>query len=143
MPPTYLFEDSVAFGVDTFDVTADRRLMEFCLALGPEHYHNGAQDRWLIRRAMQGRLPDSGTAGTAARPPVCRSDYAFAEARRRAGRSHRPAEHATRWPPRCSIWRAWQPLAAQIQAAPATVQHNECNAVLLRGLMVGLFLERF
>src|SRR6185503_14453349 len=45
------------FGVDARDPTGDQRLIEFCLALPPEQFQRDGQARWLIRRAMAGRLP--------------------------------------------------------------------------------------
>jgi asparagine synthase (glutamine-hydrolysing) len=45
------------FGVDVRTPLADRRLVEFCLALPEEQYMANGQRRLLIRRAMAGRLP--------------------------------------------------------------------------------------
>ena len=33
--------------------------MEFCIGIPPDQYLREGRDRWLIRRAMEGRLPDS------------------------------------------------------------------------------------
>ena len=35
----------------------DRRLVEFCIGIPLDQYLRGGRDRWLIRRAMEGRLP--------------------------------------------------------------------------------------
>src|SRR5262249_55135528 len=35
----------------------DRRIFEFCLAIPEDQYLRNGRDRWLIRRAMDGRLP--------------------------------------------------------------------------------------
>jgi asparagine synthase (glutamine-hydrolysing) len=46
------------FGIETRAPAFDRRVVEFCLGIPEDQYlHNGC-DRWLIRRAMKGRLPD-------------------------------------------------------------------------------------
>jgi asparagine synthase (glutamine-hydrolysing) len=46
------------FGIETRDPTADRRVVEFCFAIpGPQYLRQGVT-RSLIRRAMEGRLPD-------------------------------------------------------------------------------------
>ncbi len=45
------------FGVDMRTPLADRRLVEFCLALPEEQYAGGGQTRRLIRRSMADRLP--------------------------------------------------------------------------------------
>jgi asparagine synthase (glutamine-hydrolysing) len=36
----------------------DRRVTEFCIGIPQEQYLSKGRDRWLIRRAMEGRLPD-------------------------------------------------------------------------------------
>jgi asparagine synthase (glutamine-hydrolysing) len=37
----------------------DRRLVEFCIGIPEDQYLRKGTDRWLIRRAMKGRLPDA------------------------------------------------------------------------------------
>jgi asparagine synthase (glutamine-hydrolysing) len=46
------------YGVETRDPTADRRVVEYCLAIPDDQYLHDGTERWLIRRAMEGRLPD-------------------------------------------------------------------------------------
>ena len=54
-------------GIDARDPTSDRELVEFCLAVPEAQYLRDGQTRWLLRRAMAGRLPaeilDSRTRG--------------------------------------------------------------------------------
>src|SRR5262249_37747132 len=45
------------FGIDAREPAFDRRLFEFCLGIPEDQYLRKGQDRWLIRRAMRGRLP--------------------------------------------------------------------------------------
>lgn len=45
------------FGVQTRDPTGDMRLLEFCLSLPEEQYMREGEARWLVRRAMRGRVP--------------------------------------------------------------------------------------
>ena len=47
------------FGIDTRTPAFDRRLVEFCIGIPEEQYLHKGCDRWLIRRAMKGRLPES------------------------------------------------------------------------------------
>ena len=47
-----------AYGLEVRDPTQDRRVIELCLAIPNEQYQRGGVDRWLIRRAMRGYLPD-------------------------------------------------------------------------------------
>jgi asparagine synthase (glutamine-hydrolysing) len=46
------------FGVDIRTPAFDRRLVEFCIGIPQDQYLREGCDRWLIRRAMKGRLPD-------------------------------------------------------------------------------------
>ena len=46
------------FGVDFRTPAFDRRLVEFCLGIPGDQYLREGRERWLIRRAMKGRLPD-------------------------------------------------------------------------------------
>jgi asparagine synthase (glutamine-hydrolysing) len=47
------------FGIDTRAPAFDRRIVEFCLGIPEDQYLRDGCDRWLIRRAMKGRLPNS------------------------------------------------------------------------------------
>jgi asparagine synthase (glutamine-hydrolysing) len=40
------------------DPAYDRRIIELCLAIPDDQYHRDGRDRWLIRRAMHGYLPE-------------------------------------------------------------------------------------
>jgi asparagine synthase (glutamine-hydrolysing) len=46
------------FGIDTRPPTLDQRLAEFCIGVPEDQYLRKGCQRWLIRRAMQGRLPE-------------------------------------------------------------------------------------
>jgi asparagine synthase (glutamine-hydrolysing) len=46
------------FGVDYRTPAFDRPLVEFCIGIPEDQYLRHGHDRWLIRRAMKGRLPD-------------------------------------------------------------------------------------
>lgn len=46
------------FGIELRDPTHDQRLVEFCLGLPNSQFARGGSNRMLIRRAMQGLLPD-------------------------------------------------------------------------------------
>ncbi len=47
------------FGIEFRDPTHDQRLVEFCLGLPNSQFARQGQNRMLIRRAMQGLLPDA------------------------------------------------------------------------------------
>ena len=46
------------FGIETRDPTADRRVIEYCFGVPGDQYLLNGEARSLVRRAMQGRLPD-------------------------------------------------------------------------------------
>ncbi len=46
------------FGIETRDPTSDRRVVEYCFAIPGSQYLRNGVGRWLIRRAMEGMLPD-------------------------------------------------------------------------------------
>lgn len=48
-----------AFGVELRDPTADRRIIEYCLAIPDEQFLNRKGLRWLAKRAFADRLPQS------------------------------------------------------------------------------------
>jgi asparagine synthase (glutamine-hydrolysing) len=45
------------FHLDIRTPAYDRRIFEFCLGIPEDQYLRNGRDRWLIRRAMDGRLP--------------------------------------------------------------------------------------
>jgi len=46
------------FRLDFRTPAFDRRVVEFCIGIPQDQYLREGRDRWLIRRAMEGRLPD-------------------------------------------------------------------------------------
>jgi asparagine synthase (glutamine-hydrolysing) len=50
---------AAGWGIEQRDPTQDKRIFEFCFGIPVEQYLVGGQSRSLIRRAMQGRLPES------------------------------------------------------------------------------------
>ncbi len=51
-------ETGAAFGIEVRDPTMDKRILEFCISVPDSVYISDGKDRMLIRRAMQGLLPD-------------------------------------------------------------------------------------
>jgi asparagine synthase (glutamine-hydrolysing) len=47
------------FRLDIRSPAFDRRVFEFCVGIPQDQYLRDGRDRWLIRRAMEGRLPDA------------------------------------------------------------------------------------
>ncbi|MBS1774025.1 MAG: hypothetical protein JST82_14295 [Bacteroidetes bacterium] len=48
-----------AYGIDVRTPVMDKRLIDFCLGIPNEQYIRGGHTKWLIRRAMKGKMPDS------------------------------------------------------------------------------------
>ena len=105
-------------------------------------FQRGGVNRWLIRRAMQGYLPDAVRLNT-------RRGLQAADVGQRVLESRSEIETAL-------ADLEQHELARQILDLPrmanvlASMQHSltpqntaECGTILLRGLMVGLFLLRF
>jgi asparagine synthase (glutamine-hydrolysing) len=46
------------FRLDFRTPACDRRVVEFCIGIPEDQYLRKGRDRWLIRRAMEGQLPD-------------------------------------------------------------------------------------
>jgi asparagine synthase (glutamine-hydrolysing) len=75
-----------AHGIDIRTPAFDRRLVEFCIGIPEEQYMHKGERRWLIRRAMKNRLPESilanHKAGTQAADWFPRMTRARADLRR-------------------------------------------------------------
>ena len=56
--PTGLAKVRARFRLDIRTPAFDRRIVEFCIGIPEDQYLRKGRDRWLIRRAMEGRLPD-------------------------------------------------------------------------------------
>jgi len=51
-------------GIDMRVPAADQRVVEFCIGIPNDQFRRNGRERWLIKRAMQGRLPDSVLSNT-------------------------------------------------------------------------------
>ena len=54
----FLAKVRARFLLDIRTPACDRRIVEFCIGIPEDQYLRKGRDRWLIRRAMNGRLPD-------------------------------------------------------------------------------------
>lgn len=135
-------ENGAAAGLDVRDPTLDQRLAEFCLAIPDEQYRLDGLDRSLIRRAMQGLLPDAVRLNR--RRGLQSADLGY--------RLLAELPQAQEWMQRL----AGSPLAQEVldlskmnavlQALQQEVNLQttlQAGTVFVRGLMVGMFLLRF
>ncbi|MBI2299900.1 MAG: asparagine synthetase B [Armatimonadetes bacterium] len=132
-------ESAAAAGVPRADPTADARVLEYCLAV-PDHIFREREtglDRWLIRAAMAGRLPDevrlNRNRGRQAGDlvPRLRDSAAAVEAALDEIEAGRGAEFVSL--PR--MRRAWE----MIRTADTPRAFALAITVLTRGIMAGLF----
>jgi asparagine synthase (glutamine-hydrolysing) len=135
-------EKGGAYGLEVRDPTQDRRLIELCLAIPESQYQRQGVDRWLVRRAMQGRLPDAVRLNTrrglqaadlGARLLASRHEVEATLARLR---QHDLACQAL------DLERV-QGVLASLERGLTPEKNEACGTILMRGLMVGIFLLRF
>lgn len=136
------FETGAAFGLEVRDPTFDPRVISFCWSIPQSQYVHEFQDRWLIRRATAGLLPEKVRWNQ--RPGVQAADVAQRilnhrddmEAALAKIEGSELARHYVDIPRLRGIFESVQ----QRIDRQTTLQ---CRAVLMRGLMAGLFLQRF
>ncbi|MEO8138760.1 MAG: asparagine synthase-related protein [Gemmatimonadota bacterium] len=130
------------FGIETRDPTADTRVVEYCFSIPGSQYLRNGVTRSLIRRAMEGRLPDQvrnrTTIGAQASdwtewlPPMREMFSAELARLDRSDTANRcldlPRLHALmdRWPARLGV-----------------EHQREYNLMLPRGMMMGRFILWF
>jgi asparagine synthase (glutamine-hydrolysing) len=130
------------YGIESRDPTADVRVIEYCLAIPESQYLRGGVDRWLVRRALKGMLPERllnrRTRGTQAadwpqQMTAIRGDIASELERLRespvASRAldlDRMQELVRQWPDRLGL-----------------EHHHDYGLLLLRGVIMGRFIRWF
>lgn len=135
-------EKGAAFGLEVRDPTQDRRLIEFCLGVPEDQFQRDGEDRWLIRRAMQGYLPEAVRLGVlrglqAADLGQRVLDHrAEVQAVLSSLEGHALARQVLDLPRMAAV-------LASMQGGLSSKNTADCSTILLRGLMVGLFLLRF
>lgn len=136
-----LAEHGHAFGLDIRDPTADIRLLTYCLSVPPHLFVDPqtGMDRMLMRAAMADRLPDevrlNRRRGLQAADiiPRLRADRDAMEACLDE-LARGDAIHYVSLP---RLRQVWQDVLARDDRAT----HIAAKAVLLRGIMVGLFVQ--
>ena len=135
-------EMGAAFGIEVLDPTADKRVIEFCLAAPIEQFWAEGLDRSLLRRSMKGLMPDSVRLGRRRGRQAADLGYRILAT---DGEFQQALQEMERHPLACEVLdlpkmrRVLADLRKQVNG-PNT---NMAGAVLMRGLMVGRFLQRF
>ena len=130
------------YGMEVCDPTVDKRVIEFCLRTPDDQFRRLGESRWLIRQAMAGRMPDevllnqrkglqAADIGHRVRKERDEIDVVM---RRIEGSTH--GRH-------CLDIAAMRDALTSVDREVSTVTTLQCNAILLRGVGVGLFLSQF
>lgn len=130
-------------GLRVRDPTANWKLVELCLSI-PDAVWSGPRgtDRWLIRRALAGRLPDTIT-GTLTRgrqsADLFQRLVALEPAVTRILERLRSEPAVTRFLVMERAWRSWR----ELRASSFTYRHQQrCLTEIVPSLAYGLFLLR-
>lgn len=136
-------ENGAAYGLDVRDPTADARLLAFCLSVPDAVFIDPktGMDRWLIREAMQGRLPDevrlNRKRGRQAGDLIPRLRACANEVEAALDElAHGPAVEYLNVPHMRQVWR-------MIQTDDTPEAFRKAVAVLTRGIMAGLWVNDF
>lgn len=130
------------YNLDVRDPTQDTRLIEFCLRLPNDQFYRRGEDRRLIRRAMAGRMPREVLYNS--RKGLQAADIGY-----RAVEQHEAINAMIDRMERSSLARECLDLprmrgvVTALQGKIDVAATAQCGSILLRGLGVGLFLERF
>jgi asparagine synthase (glutamine-hydrolysing) len=130
------------FGIETRDPTADRRVVEYCFAIPSAQYLHHGMSRALVRRAMEGYLPDQvrlrRTRGDQGADwiewlPAMRPDLAAELDRLDRSETARQCLDLARMRRLMEQW-----------PDPLGIEHdNDYRLLLLRGIMMGRFIRWF
>lgn len=136
-------EMGVAHGLEIRDPTADARVLAFTFSVPDQVFMDPATgiDRWLIRAAMKGRVPDeirlNRNRGRQAGDLVPRLRHSAAEVETTLDELARgPATAYLNIP---HMRQAWQ----MIQTQETPESFNKASTILMRGIMAGLFVNDF
>jgi asparagine synthase (glutamine-hydrolysing) len=135
-------ESGAGYTLELRDPTGDKRILEFCLGIPDEQYCRNGHNRWLIRRAMTGLLPSlvrwntrRGFQAADVGQRILDSQEEIAGVLAQLERSDL-ARHYLELPVMQQVFRS-----LQTRIDPQNTMAGD--AILLRGMMAGLFLLRF
>ena len=135
-------ENGAAYGLEVRDPTMDKRLIEFCLAIPDEQYRGQGYDRWLIRRAMAGLLPDAVRLNRRRGLQAADLGYRVLDTLPEVQSMMARLEHSELAREVLDLAKMNSVLQALQREVNATTT-GQCVTILLRGMMVGMFLLRF
>ena len=133
-------ESSAAHGLDVRDATYDKRVMEFALAIPDREYMSpDGMDRWVLREAMRGLLPDSVRLNRKLGLQAADVGSRLLDSAAEVDQTLEQLESSLfvqQYLDTARMRRVWQALQQQVgpQTTHATV------TILMRGMMAGLHL---
>ncbi len=135
-------EHGAAFGLDVRDPSSDVRLLEFIFSVPDDVFIDPYSDldRWLIRAAMEGQLPDEVRLNR--RRGIQAGDLIF-RLRSEAPEIEEALNQFERGPAAAYLnvsymRKVWKEIQEQVNLTTNT----KAQAVMMRGLMTGLFLNQ-
>ena len=132
----------VGYNLDVRDPTQDARLVEFCLRLPSNQFRRRGENRWLIRRAMAGRMPHEVLYNRLKGLQAADLGYRVVEQHEEIGAVLDRLEQSSQVR-ECLDLPRMRSVLAELKRKIDVVTTMQCVTILLRGLSVGLFLERF
>ena len=130
------------YNLDVRDPTQDARLIEFCLRLPNNQFHRRGEDRRLIRRAMADRMPHDVLHNRRRGLQAADIGYRVVEQHEEIGAVLDRMEQSP-LVRECLDLPRMRNVLTTLQSHIDAAITAQCGSILLRGLSVGLFLERF
>lgn len=130
------------YNLDMRDPTQDVRIVEFCLRLPNDQFYRRGEDRWLIRRAMAGRMPHDVLHSRRRGLQAADIGYRVVEQHEEIGAVLDRLELSP-LAYECLDLPRMRGVLTALQCKIDATTTAQCVTILLRGLGVGLFLERF
>ena len=130
------------YNLDVRDPTQDSRLVEFCLRLPNDQFRRRGEDRWLIRRAMAGRMPQEVLYNRRKGLQAADLGYRVAEQHEEISAVLDRLEQSS-LARECLDLTRMRGVLTELQCKIDAATTVQCGTILLHGLGVGLFLERF
>ncbi len=130
------------YALEIRDPTIDQRVLEFCFSIPVDQFRGAGEDRRLIRRAMQGLLPQQVLSNPRRGQQAADVAWRVAAYPDEMETTLRQLEHSQfvgdylDLPKMRRVWRS-------IQDSVNAKNTIQCGSILLRGILAGLFLLRF
>ncbi len=131
-------ELGAAYGLEIRHPTMDKRMIEFCLGIPQDQFTHNGQNKLLIRRAMQGFLPERvlwskqrGLQAADIAQRVRSSSLEIEEIMTSLETSNLAKEFLN-----------LEKMSEIYQKTQNNINHSQMN-ILLQGIMLGIFLQRF